>query len=561
MERLIIRDERGQLVPMTFSDSQNILWKYTAPSLDERDRIWQIVVKPRQVYSSTFYANLIFTRTLEQANTNSLIIAHDLDTTAALLEKAKTFYEHLPLPKLHPGKLKELIFPLSGGESKLRIMSAGIASKGRGTTQTCLLCSEVAHWEHPEVMTGLFQAIPDLSDTIWVIESTANGLGGKGAMFHKLWVDAVAGRNKFDPIFIPWFIMPKYRAAPAVDPSEWDEEETILSETFGDLGLTGESLRWRRDTIATKCQGSVEMFHQEYPASPDEAFISSGLPAFDPLALTKQRKYIGPPKLRLTYMESSDKLLRDSRGELHVWKEPVNGHSYAVGVDCAEGIRDMDGKPLGDYSCAQIIDMDDLEQVAVLHGSIGPWEFSKFLARAAKWYNTAIVNIEIASAGIAVQDYMLRVLNYPRFHPWRGKPDSVPRMGHTTRLYGWSTNVYSRPLLIESGRRALNTALLTLHDESTLAEIRNFSRADNGKYQAEVGHDDRVLALLLALRTREENHSPIKAKVISDPSLSEPDYRGVRVIEAHEPEKLGMRRIHKLLNKRVDRAVKSWMEL
>src|SRR5207245_4277896 len=211
MEGLIIRSESSSLIPMKFSDSQNIMWKYVAPRLDAHERLWFIVLKARQTYATTFFMNLTFTRTLENPNTNSLIIAQDLDSATSIFDMAKRYYDHLPLPKMRPGKVKELVFHLGEGMSRFKVVSAGTAAKGRGTTQTCVHCSEVAFWQHPEVLTGLFQAMPDLGDTIWVLESTANGLVPPGDMFYNQWKSAIAGDSKLVPIFIPWFVRPKYR--------------------------------------------------------------------------------------------------------------------------------------------------------------------------------------------------------------------------------------------------------------------------------------------------------------------------------------------------------------
>jgi len=549
MEGLMIRNEQGLIVPMKFSDSQNIIWKFVAPKLDVHERLWFIVLKSRQVYATTFFENLTFTRTVEKPNTNSLIIAQDLDSAGSIFNMAKRFYDYLPLPKLKPGKVKELLFPLEGGQSMFKVVSAGSAAKGRGTTQTCVHCSEVAFWPHPEVLTGLFQAMPDLGDTLWVLESTANGLIDQGEMFYNQWKAAVSRRSKLTPIFIPWFTMPKYREAPWLPEEEWDEEEKLLSETFNDMGLDGYSLRWRRNAIETKCQGLIEMFHQEYPSTPEEAFISKGLPAFDFLAILRQQKNICNPKER--YVLDGDTLVLDDTGELEVWKTPIPSHQYAIGVDTSEGVKG------GDYSCAQIIDMDDLEQVGVIHGLLQPYDLSKLLNRVGHWYNDAIINVEVKNTGWAVQDYLMRIFNYPRFHPWKGKPDRV--LTGQVRLWGWDTNSYSRPLLIEAGRRAINKALITIHDSATLDEIKQFSRQDSGYYEAEAGHDDRVLALLLALRTREENYSPVHFSS-SGLEFSEPDFRGVRIVEASDRDVLGLRKIHSLLKQKAATAVRTWME-
>src|SRR5207249_1308508 len=81
MQGLFIRTEHGTMAPMQFSQSQEIIWRHVAPKLDARSKMWFIVLKARQIYSSTFFQALTFVRTLEQPGTYSLVLAHDLFTS------------------------------------------------------------------------------------------------------------------------------------------------------------------------------------------------------------------------------------------------------------------------------------------------------------------------------------------------------------------------------------------------------------------------------------------------------------------------------------------------
>src|SRR5262249_45880011 len=151
--------------------------------------------KGRQVYSSTFFQALTFVRTMEQAGTHSLVIAQDLDTSHSLFEKSKLFYEHLPMPKLRQPRMNLLEFPFPTGTSRYSVISAGVGAKGRGTNQTCVHASEVAFWKHPDFFLGMLQAMPDLDDTIWIVESTANGKRGHGQLFYEEWLRAIGGES------------------------------------------------------------------------------------------------------------------------------------------------------------------------------------------------------------------------------------------------------------------------------------------------------------------------------------------------------------------------------
>lgn len=546
MEALQIRDERSQVIPMKFSASQEIFWSYVAPQLDAGERGWFICLKARQVYSTTFFTNLVFVRTSERPNTHSLIIAHELPSSADIFDKAKRFYEHLPLPKLKPSKVKEIEFAFPEGSSYLRVASAGTVGKGRGMNLNCVMASEVAFWPRSEVLVGLFQAVPNLPDTFWILESTANGMSGVGKAFFDEWRAAVDGRSSLTPIFIPWFVMPKYRMTPALDPQDWDDDEKLLVQQFGQYGVDGESLAWRRWAIETKCQGSAELFSQEYPASPSEAFLSSGSPAFDRRAVLFQERNICPP-VEQGYMENGQ-FVPVRKGWVSVWRRPQDGHQYVVGADTAEGSG-------GDYACAQVLDMATLEQVALVHGFIQPWDLAHQIAQLAKWYNTALVAVEVQGSGRAVQDYLHRVLHYPNFHVWRGRVDLIRPA--RARHFGWETNAQSRPVLIEAGRRALNAGLLVLHDRGTLDELMHFSRSDTWKYEAMVGHDDRVLALLIALRSREENYAPAKRALLVPEEHVVPPI-GVRHTEAWDSTYQLRRKVRRALEQRAAAGVSSW---
>ena len=544
IEGLHIRDEYGRIKQLKFSESQEILWKHTSPRLDSGAKMWFIVLKGRQVYATTYFESLIFTRTMEHPGTHSLILAQDIDSSGEIFSMAKRFYDFLPMPKMKPSKVKELEFPFPGGTSKFKVVTAGAIAKGRGTTQTCVHASEVAFWPHPEVLSGLFQAMPDVPNTIWVLESTANGMRGNGEVFYNEWNRAISGESDLVPIFIPWWKMSKYRRRPGLNSEDYNDEEKILVKTFN---LDGEQLAWRRYAILTKTQASVELFHQEYPSTPEEAFVSTGLPAFDPLAVMAQRPNICLPKER-GYMFQG-KFHANPKGELRIWERPEEGKRYIIGADTSEGLEG------GDYACAQIINMRTLEQVASIHGSVPPWDFALLLNQVGRWYNRAMLAVEVNGTGHAVQDPLIRVYHYPNLHPWMGMPDAVRR--GRPRVWGWQTNTHSRPLMIEAGRRAINDRLVVIRDEKTLSEIHNFTRMDNGKYEAEAGHDDRVMALLIALRSREENFFEARPA----PQISEPDNLGVRVVDQIEPSLSAARKTSKILREKAKEAVKNWLEM
>jgi hypothetical protein len=107
--------------------------------------------------------------------------------------------------------------------------------------------------------------------------------------------------------FAPWFWDQTYRWShmTGAPPDEAHEREIRESLSLEELALLGrryvvrkkgwrevdiDQLAWRRHTIRNKCRGAIEAFHQEYPATHEEAFLSSGMPLFEPSLIAKQRE-------------------------------------------------------------------------------------------------------------------------------------------------------------------------------------------------------------------------------------------------------------------------------
>lgn len=545
MEALSIRTEDAGIELLKFNPGQEVLWTKIAEQIDEGRPLRFVVLKGRQIGVSTLFEALTFVLTIARPNVRSLVVAHDLETAHSLLDMSKRFYEHLAMPKLRDPKVSELVFPFKGGDSTFRVASAGSLAKGRGTTQTCLHFSEVAYYPSPDIRNGLVKALPSLPDTLCVDESTPNGSSGPGGLFYRLWNQAVRGESDATPVFIAWHWFDKYRRKVEIARKDYTEDEEQITRQFN---LDMYQIAWRRWAIINLCDGDEAKFNRDYPDSPEVAFVSSGLSAFDRKKVLDQRSNIRPP----ARVGNFDKgvFVNNSRGHTRVWQEPQDGHQYVVGADVAEGIEG------GDYSCAQVLDMATMEQVCSVHGHIPPHDFAILLGALGNWYNKAILAIEVYPNGFGVQDILIRSLHYANLHRWRGKPDKIKEKS-TMRVYGWETNVWSRLLLVEAGQDAFNRNKVTLHEDGLIEELLVFSKNDNGKYEAEEGHDDRVMALLIALRSREENYHLSRPRIHT--SAEGPN--GVRIVNDIDGRLAERKKLSQQLRQKAQNAVTSWMQM
>jgi hypothetical protein len=230
----------------------------------------EILLKARQFGFSTLILALFFIDTVNSANTKTVVIAHDSESTEGLFRIVRRFYDHLPAGKRPTTKYsnrRELLFKENG--SSFSVMTAGTKTSGRSTTIDNLHCSEVAFWRNSEVLTGLLQAVTPDGNIFQ--ETTANG---EGNAYWEAYQAAKEPGSVFNARFFAWFDHAAYASIPPLEFTRTAEEVALGSE----YGLTDAQLWWRRSKCAEPGMGNL--FRQEYPANDIEAFKVSGAKYF-----------------------------------------------------------------------------------------------------------------------------------------------------------------------------------------------------------------------------------------------------------------------------------------
>ena len=164
------------------------------------------------------------------------------------------------------------------------------------------------------------------------------------------------------------------------------------------LKVTPEQLLWRREKVAE--MGDEDLFRQEYPSTPEEAFIFKNPCIFPRAAMRRQEANIQEP-LRVCDISIDRQTLVDNpMGLLSVFEEPEHGAEYVIGVDVASG----EGE---DYSCAEVLKRTwptgMADQVAEWHGKVDPVHLGKLIVVLARYYNDAMLSIEINNHGFTTQ--------------------------------------------------------------------------------------------------------------------------------------------------------------
>lgn len=524
---LLIQTKGGDLAPFKLNKSQVLRQKM----LDEMDeagipiRVWE--AKARQAGCSTHIQGWMFHRCVTRRDEVALIAAHADHSVHSIFTKAKMFYDNLPL-RLQPltkyNNRAELDFraPVgpTGLRSRLTVMTAKSAEDARGTTARLAHFSEVAFYKQPErYFLATLQSMPDTPGTFAYAESTCNG---SGDFHHTMYLGArvwneepypwMPLKKKFpgDPDsawyahFTPWFIVDEYRRALSCGEEEFvaslDGHERELLAKFGEW-ISLENLSWRRATIATKCGGSIERFHQEYPSTDEEAFSASGSPVFDRDALESQRRLYGcwcdlclpyagarppkentcPPHGWFEISDSSDYPLGRERmystykplveeamegtGRFSVWKHPEPGVRYVVGADVSKGVGSKDW----DHLC--VLDLATLEQVAEWRGKIELDELAPLCLLVALHYNNAVLAPEVTGLGAGLIALLERSRYWNLYR--RVQTDSI---GGPTIMLGWDTTKKTKPAMIGLMQKALKEGYVKIHSRQILDEMEAYTR-------------------------------------------------------------------------------------
>lgn len=469
-----------------------------------------IVLKARQLGISTVTAMIFFLWCFMHRGTSGLIMAHETDTSEALFEKTQVFWEQWPFSDFYTLRhATQRKFVWNETRSSLRIATAKNLKSGRGRTLHVVHATEFSIWDDPvTLLLGLRQTIPQQHGTMLTIESTANGVGN---MFHSTWEGAVAGENEFTAMFFPYWKHYEYRRPVSTLLYEpMDEEEKWLCRLMeeGDgfppnmrLGLESrrEVVEWRRWAIKDLANGDIDAFKQEYPATPEEAFLHTGRNVF-PLERLRD-VYVEKKGARGFLVERGGRFIfvEDATGPLIVYKWPGDKvfAKYFVGGDPTHTTT-------GDRACIQVINRRTLEQVAVWHGRIDPIGFARELTKLGYFYNEAMITTEIEGPGYATIGALVAD-GYPEIwhHHWA---DRAP--GKPANTLGWSTN-YNRKHqavgLVISRIGDLARSIVQkqhpgfIHDPETYHQMRNYTVLDNG----EMGpgdaneYDDAVMALAI----------------------------------------------------------------
>jgi len=491
---LRIRTKAGQIEPLLLNPAQTILDEAVSAQMKAEGKIRIIILKARQQGLSTYTGGYLYFSVSQQKARKAMVITHHADSTRALFDMTKRYHENCPdalKPHTKYSSRKEISFDVL--DSSFVVATAGGDSVGRGETLTHVHCSELAFWPKssaPDIWNGLLQAVPNSPNTAVFVESTANGVSG---VYYDLWRGAIEGKNGFVPVFIPWFTDPTYREKIPESFERTPDEEDLA----GLYSLDDEQLMFRRRKVA---QNGLDLFKQEYPSEPEEAFLTTGRPVFNLEQLSIAMKQTRDVEQRLAL--EAGKFEDNNRGELTTYRKHNTGEQYVIGADVAMGISQ------GDYSVAQVLDSKK-RQVAVWRGRVHPDYFAEILQALGYYYNEALIIVENNGHGILTCTRLGKDYAYPNFYT-EVVIDKITDK-ETVKL-GFTTTAKTKPLIIDQLRASTRDGDIELNDMVTIREMLTYIVSNSGAMEAEHGcYDDCVMSLALANHVHEGVWEPIES--------------------------------------------------
>lgn len=476
---VMIKNLKDQIVPFRINPVQSEYLRIKNASPTPKTTGKRILVlKARRMGVTTFEQAQSYAMCRTRRNTECMTLAQTDKDTRKIFAMVLRMHKHDP-NKARLDKDRTDAIAYKDMSSEFSIGTAGSTAVGRGGQLTKVHGSEVAHWAVSEAdcdnLTIGLNETARLGEIVY--ETTANGLGG---WYYDRWQEASQGKGLWYPIFLGWHL--DSRNTINYDATEKEELIDTLTEEeawlFQNFKCDPGRLLWRRE----KMRVGSKLFRQEYPATPEEAFMFSGTAYFDTETIDKMLKRCQEP-------------IRETRGML-VWKEPEPDRKYVIGVDTSEGNDTSDDTPIA------VLDWKTGEQVARYNGKLKPHLLGKRAVEMAKFYNGALLAVENNNTGHSVLNTIMNQEMYSHVYWHEDLVSDDPKESHTP---GWRTTAKTRPLLLSELDEALENGYMIVHDKLFLSQCKVFRDAGTGKSEVSRktgSHGDLVFAWGIAWQAR-----------------------------------------------------------
>jgi phage FluMu gp28-like protein len=435
-----------------------------------------------------------------------LIIANKLDTAQEMANKIRGFVEQWP-SWVDIGFTKEKNsqrhYKLTNGCEVKAVATSKDAL--RGYTPTILIFDEAAYIEADSDFWSACMASLSTGGKVIVI-STPNG---HDPIYYEIYDQADRGMNDFKVSEMYWYKDPRYtkdlylvqtediidyflnkenyKSDQIIHMEDYNVNNPEQYEKLKHYMSTGykPSSSWF-ESMVKKLKYDKRKVSQELECN----FLGSGDNVFDSKVLQKIREnFIKDPANRMI------------SNSLWIWKEPVTGHKYVMGVDVSRGDSE-------DYSTFQIIDFDTREQVAEFVGKLPPDTMAEICFKWANMYSAFVVIDITGGMGVSTSRKM-QELGYKNLYvdgvdyqnKWKYDPkqaEKIPGINFNSK----------RVQIIASFEEAIRHDF-DIKSSRLLNEMNSFVYINGRPDHQKGGHDDLIMSAAMAIYVAEASFSQL----------------------------------------------------
>lgn len=492
----------NNLYKIVDKQSQAIKFKWNPAQADfnKNKHTRNIILKSRQLGFTTEECINSLDDTLWNRNFKSLFISYDKDSAIEIFDdKIKYAWDNYPkeLRKgytLDSDRANKLKFDF-GNETYSSVI---VRTKGRSGTFQRVHISEFGKIcrESPskarEIITGTIPTVP--SNGRIDIESTAEGEEGNfHDMFWEAWNRGEPRNNEeFKAHFYNWqWEKGEIEATEVIPIEEMEESKRFIAyrerlKTQDGIELTDKELTfyYKKWLSLNKRWSDLQ---QEFPTTPEEAFVSSGNKLFNLEDVNRQKQFIKDPI--------------EQKEHLKIYEDYRLGHTYCLGADVSHG----KGK---DSSTIVVLDLyyRSPKVVAVYRcNTIEADTFAYTIKDIAVRYGSCLAGVENNDRGYTTLVTLKGIYNnIYRRTVQNKKTDQV------TKELGFNTNVSTKPKMMLELNTALKEDCIEIPDKGIITELRTYN--ENNMVEIKFNEDstkhwDTVIGLGIAyqMRTKAQN--------------------------------------------------------
>ena len=440
----------GKKVPFVPTPEQLRL----ADMLQSNSRV--IILKARQIGASTVVrAYFTWKALMSTEPTHSGIMSLSHESAQYLHSLDKGFIDCLPSSlgrKLDSSTARTIRFKDTGAQ--LRSFTAGM--KGGGTRSfalTDLHLSEFAHYDdQDEVLSNAVSTVGAGGQI--VIETTANGPGDK---YHQL---CLADTPDWALFFSPWFKHAAYSKTSRFGDGNVGHMTADERKLMTKLGLTRDQMYWRRTMIHSM---GPDKFMQEYPSTPQEAFIATA------------KAWLQPSHL-------ADIEVRKGGGKeiCLVAPDEMDADPLVLGIDVAGGTS-------GDFTAVTAVSVSTGQPVWHWHcNDESPGRFTERILKWCEKWDVKSILVESNAHGAVVLS-RLRDLGIDENLLWKDETGK-----------DWTTNKWTKIRALEELKTKLEDGTITVMAEPLYKELQQLDNSGATPRAPKGCHDDLVIATALA---------------------------------------------------------------